>query len=146
SLETEGDRTLFFDFLPVHVEKVRGMDVRLQLYTVPGQVFYGATRQLVLDGADGVIFVADSQADARDRNIESLGDLEANLRKLGLQLKSVPHAIQYNKRDLKNLISVEDLRADLNAYGAPDFETAATTGQGVVEALKAVVNLVKKSL
>ena len=146
SLETEGDRTLFFDFLPVHVEKVRGLDVRLQLYTVPGQVFYGATRQLVLDGADGVIFVADSQADARDRNIESLNDLEVNLRKQGTSLKELPHVIQYNKRDLPDLLSVDVLRQDLNAYDAPDFETSASSGLGVVEALKEVVNLVKKAL
>src|SRR5690606_33580465 len=119
SLATEGDRTLYFDFLPVHMGKVQELDVRLQLYTVPGQVFYGATRRLVLEGADGVVFVADSQRDARERNQESLSDLRENLRRFGTPLEELPFVIQYNKRDLPNCMSLEELRQDLNTLETP---------------------------
>jgi signal recognition particle receptor subunit beta len=146
SLETEGDRTLFFDFLPVHVERPGGFDLRLQLYTVPGQVFYGATRQLVLAGADGVIFVADSQREARERNLESLVDLKENLAKEGRDLRSVPFVLQYNKRDLPDVMSVAQLDQELNDVQAPSFETNASAGTGVVESLKKVVGLVNRSV
>jgi signal recognition particle receptor subunit beta len=146
SLETEGDRTLFFDFLPVQVERPGGFDLRLQLYTVPGQVFYGATRQLVLAGADGVIFVADSQREARERNSESLVDLKENLAKEGRDLRSVPFVLQYNKRDLPDVMTVSQLDQELNDVGAPAFETNASSGMGIVEALKKVVGLVNKSV
>jgi mutual gliding-motility protein MglA len=142
SLATEGDRTLFFDFLPVHIGKVRDLDVRLQLYTVPGQVFYGATRQLVLEGADGVVFVADSQRSAHERNVESLNDLEENLRKMGTSLEKLPFIIQYNKRDLPDCGTLDEMRALLNTRGVPDFATTASKGVGVVEALKTITRLV----
>lgn len=142
SLATEGDRTLFFDFLPVHLGKVRDLDVRLQLYTVPGQVFYGATRALVLDGADGVVFVADSQRGAHERNVESLHDLEDNLLRMGTSLKKLPFVIQYNKRDLPDCGTLDEMRAQLNPDGVPDFATTASKGVGVVEALKTITRLV----
>jgi signal recognition particle receptor subunit beta len=146
SLATEGDRTLYFDFLPVQLGKVRDLDVRLQLYTVPGQVFYGATRRLVLEGADGVIFVADSQRDAQERNIESLNDLEENLREFGRSVDEIPFVIQYNKQDLPNCEPISELRRTLNPHGVPDFPSVASTGEGVTEALKTVTKLVKESL
>lgn len=146
SLATEGDRTLFFDFLPVHLGKVRDLDVRLQLYTVPGQVFYGATRQLVLDGADGVVFVADSQRGAHERNVESLMDLRENLEKMGSSLDRLPFVIQYNKRDLPDIGSIEEMREQLNPGGVPDFATTASKGVGVVEALKTITRLVTEYL
>lgn len=142
SLATEGDRTLYFDFLPVHLGRVRDLNVRLQLYTVPGQVFYGATRKLVLDGADGVVFVADSQSSAQERNVESLEDLEANLKEMGTSLKQLPFVLQYNKRDLPACDSLEELRRVLNKHDAPDFATAASEGKGVLEALKTMTRLV----
>lgn len=146
SLATEGDRTLYFDFLPIQLERVRGMHLRLQLFTVPGQVFYGATRQLVLDGADGVVFVADSQRAARERNMESLADLETNLEKEHKSLQELPFVLQYNKRDLPGCMSIEEMQKDLNPYGAPHFETSAATGRGVIDALKQVVRLVTRAL
>ncbi len=146
SLATEGDRTLFFDFLPVHLGKVRDLDVRLQLYTVPGQVFYGATRQLVLEGADGVVFVADSQRSAHERNVESLNDLEDNLRRMGASLEKLPFVIQYNKRDLPDCGTLDEMRAQLNPRGVPDFATTASKGVGVVEALKTITRLVTEYL
>lgn len=146
SLATEGDRTLYFDFLPILLGKVQDLDVRLQLYTVPGQVFYGATRQLVLEGADGVVFVVDSQEGAFDRNLESLRDLETNLASFGKSLAEVPFVIQYNKRDLPNCVSVEELRSALNEYDVPDFETVASKGEGVKETLKEITRLVKDHL
>jgi signal recognition particle receptor subunit beta len=142
SLATEGDRTLFFDFLPVHLGRVRDLDLRLQLYTVPGQVFYAATRRLVLEGADGVVFVADSQEAAAERNIESLLDLRENLERFGTSLEKLPFVIQYNKRDLPTCLPIEELRSQLNTVNAEDFATCASTGQGVQEALKAVTRRV----
>ena len=146
SLATEGDRTLFFDFLPVRVERVGEATVRLALYTVPGQVFYNATRKLVLQNADGVVFVADSQRDMMDSNLESIDNLRENLKDMGLVPSLVPLAIQYNKRDLDNILSVEELRAKLNPDGAPDFETVASRGKGVMEALRATTRAVIKVL
>ncbi len=142
SLSTEGDRTLFFDFLPVKIEHVRGLKIRLQLYTVPGQVFYDATRKLVLNGADGVIFVADSQAQARDSNLESLENLKTNLAELGVELERFPLVVQYNKRDLPGAMPVGLLRSDLNPRGVPEFETVASRGDNVMAALKEITRLV----
>lgn len=146
SLATEGDRTLFFDFLPVKVDRVGEFSVRLALYTVPGQVFYNATRQLVLQSADGVVFVADSQPAAMDNNVESMKNLEENLAAQGLRADKFPLVIQYNKRDLGNALPVADLRKALNLRGVPDFETCATTGKGVLDSLKAITRSVLREL
>lgn len=146
SIATEGDRTLFFDFLPVKVERVGDCSVRLALYTVPGQVFYNATRKLVLQGADGVVFVADSQPEAMDANRESLANLEENLFEHGIRLDRFPLVMQWNKRDLENVLPVDVLRKELNPRGVPEFETAATSGQGVLDTLKAITRLVIKDL
>jgi signal recognition particle receptor subunit beta len=141
SLETETDRTLFFDLLPLEVGIIGGMKVRLQLYTVPGQVFYNATRKLVLKGVDGVVFVADSQAPALDGNVESLSNLQVNLGELGMSLDQLPLVMQYNKRDLRNILPVEALNEALNRRGQPYFEAAALHGVGVFETLKAISRL-----
>jgi hypothetical protein len=141
SLETETDRTLFFDLLPLEVGIIGGMKVRLQLYTVPGQVFYNATRKLVLKGVDGVVFVADSQAPAFDANLESLTNLQANLAELGMSLDQLPLVLQYNKRDLRNILPVEKLNQALNDRAYPYFEAAALHGVGVFETLKAISRL-----
>jgi signal recognition particle receptor subunit beta len=146
SLSTEGDRTLFFDFLPLRIEQVRGLTLRLQLYTVPGQVFYDATRKLVLNGADGVVFVADSQPTAMDSNEESIANLEQNLAELGIELRHFPFVIQYNKRDLPAALSVAELGARLNRHGVPEFESVASRGEGVLAPLKEVTRLVAKEL
>src|SRR6185436_9700742 len=146
SLPTEADRTLFFDFLPVKVERVGEYNVRLALYTVPGQVFYNATRKLVLQGADGVVFVADSQEAADDANRESLVNLEENLAEQGIRLERFPLVIQYNKRDLPAAVSLDRMRSTLNTRGVPDFETCATSGQGVLDTLKSVMRLVIRDL
>src|SRR5919197_2053005 len=146
SLATEGDRTLFFDFLPVKVERVGDFAVRLALYTVPGQVFYNATRKLVLQGADGVVFVADSQPEATTSNRESLRNLEENLQELGIRLREFPLVLQYNKRDLPSALPVPELHAALNSQQAPEFETCATSGRGVLDTLKAITRLVIKDL
>jgi mutual gliding-motility protein MglA len=141
SLETETDRTLFFDLLPLDVGVIGGMKVRLQLYTVPGQVFYNATRKLVLKGVDGVVFVADSQTAALDTNIESLNNLKVNLGELALSVDQVPVVFQFNKRDIRNILSVEALNGALNPGGMPHFEAAALHGIGVFETLKAISRL-----
>jgi mutual gliding-motility protein MglA len=146
SLSTEGDRTLFFDFLPVKLEQVRGLTLRLQLYTVPGQVFYDATRKLVLNGSDGVVFVADSQPAAMDSNLESIANLGTNLAEMGIDVASFPFVIQYNKRDLPNALPVAELRRQLNGLQVPEFETVAARGEGVIDALKEVTRLVVKEL
>ncbi len=146
SLPTEADRTLFFDFLPVRVERVGEYSVRLALYTVPGQVFYNATRKLVLQGADGVVFVADSNPGAMDSNRESMANLEENLAEHGIRLEQFPLVIQYNKRDLPDPVPLAQMRAELNPRGVPDFETCATSGQGVLDAMKALIRLVIKDL
>jgi len=136
SLETETDRTLFFDLLPLDVGVIGGMKVRLQLYTVPGQVFYNATRRLVLKGVDGVVFVADSQTAALEPNEESLANLKTNLEELGTSADVVPIIFQYNKRDLRNILPVDRLQKALNPGGAAFFEAAAVHGLGVFETLK----------
>jgi len=146
SLETETDRTLFFDLLPLDVGVISGMKVRLQLYTVPGQVFYNATRKLVLKGVDGIVFVADSQQVALDANIESRQNLEANLRELGTSLDQIPFVLQYNKRDIRSIHPIETLNETLNASGAPYFEAAAVHGIGVFETLKTISRLALASL
>jgi signal recognition particle receptor subunit beta len=141
SLETDSDRTLFFDLLPLDVGVIGGLKVRLQLYTVPGQVFYNATRRLVLKGVDGVVFVADSQAPAAEPNEESLANLRQNLEELGLDPRSVPVVFQYNKRDLRNILPVPELQKSLNTASAPFFEAAAIHGVGVFETLKEISRL-----
>ncbi|ABS25409.1 ATP/GTP-binding protein [Anaeromyxobacter sp. Fw109-5] len=146
SLATEGDRTLFFDFLPLEIAHVRGLTLRLQLYTVPGQVFYDATRKLVLNGADGVVFVADSQPAARDSNAESFANLEANLAELGIPLAEFPHVHQYNKRDLPGALPLPELRAALNPHRVPEVESIASRGVGVLAALREITRLVVRDL
>ena len=146
SLATEGDRTIFFDLLPIEIGAIRGMDVTLQLYTVPGQVHYNSTRQLVLRGADGVVFVADSQKTMQSSNIDSFKNLQENLLLQGISLDGFPHVLQFNKRDLGDLVQIEELDDDLNAYRAPIFEAVATDGIGVQETLEGIVKLVMRSL
>jgi signal recognition particle receptor subunit beta len=142
SLATKTDRTLFFDFLPLDLGKIRGMRTKLQLYTVPGQVYYNSTRQLVLKGADGIVFVADSQDFALDANVESLQNLEDNLKRQGIRIREIPVVIQYNKRDLPNALPVAEINKELNKLNAPHFESVATTGLGVEETLKGITQLV----
>jgi mutual gliding-motility protein MglA len=146
SLATQTDRTLFFDFLPIELGTIRGMKTRIQLYTVPGQVFYDATRKLVLRGADAVVFVADSQAQALEGNKESFQNLIENLREQGSELEKLPHVIQFNKRDTPNALPVDVLDRELNRFGAPTFEACATRGTGVRETLKGVALLVLRHL
>ena len=146
SLATQTDRTLFFDFLPIELGTIRGMKTRIQLYTVPGQVFYDATRKLVLRGADAVVFVADSQAQALDGNRESFQNLIENLKEQGADLAKLPHVIQFNKRDTPNALPVETLERELNRFGAPTFQACATQGTGVRETLKGVALLVLRHL
>jgi len=142
SLATGVDRTLYFDFLPVRLPRLRGFAVRVQLYTVPGQVHYNSTRKLVLTGADGVVFVADSQRTRLAANVESLENLVENLREQGLALKTLPWVLQLNKRDAPDKVPVAELEAKLNSYKVPAFESVATTGTGVFDALKSVTTLV----
>ncbi|HEU4578579.1 MAG TPA: ADP-ribosylation factor-like protein [Polyangiaceae bacterium] len=146
SLATETERTLFFDFLPLSLGEIRGFKTRFHLYTVPGQVFYDASRKLILKGVDGVIFVADSQLERLEANQESLDNLRTNLAEHGYSLEKIPYVIQYNKRDLPNALPVEELRQILNPIGVLDFEASARTGQGVFETLKAVSKLVLTEL
>lgn len=146
SLATPVDRTLYFDFMPLRVEPVHGYPVRLQLFTVPGQVYFNATRKLVLTGADGVVFVADSKRDRQDANLESLQNLEANLQEQSRSLLHVPHVMQYNKRDLDDVCSIAELNAALNAHDAPAFSSAASLGDGVIEPLDELVRLVLADL
>ncbi|HZN56097.1 MAG TPA: GTPase domain-containing protein [Candidatus Polarisedimenticolaceae bacterium] len=142
SLATKTDRTLFFDFLPIDLGEIRGLKTRVQLYTVPGQVFYNETRKLVLKGADGIVFVADSQDTMLGADVESFKNLEENLKAHGMKLSEMPHVIQFNKRDLPKLSSIEDLNAALNKYNAPFYESVATSGIGIQDTLKAIVKLV----
>ncbi|HKO94337.1 MAG TPA: GTPase domain-containing protein [Polyangiaceae bacterium] len=146
SLATETERTLFFDFLPLSLGEIRGFKTRFHLYTVPGQVFYDASRKLILKGVDGVIFVADSQLERMEANQESLDNLRTNLAEHGYSLDKMPYVIQYNKRDLPNALPLEELRQILNPIGVLDFEASARTGQGVFETLKAVSKLVLTEL
>lgn len=142
SLATKTDRTLFFDFLPLDLGKIRGMRTKLQLYTVPGQVYYNSTRQLVLKGADGIVFVADSQDFALDANLESLQNLEDNLKRQGIRLREMPLVLQYNKRDLPNAMPVAEMSAEINKLGSPTYESVATSGLGVEDTLKGITQLV----
>ena len=142
SLATETDRTLFFDFLPLDLGSVRGFKTRFHLYTVPGQVFYDASRKLILKGVDGVVFVADSQEARMDANVESLRNLEENLVENGFDLKSIPYVLQFNKRDLPTAVAVDQMYRGLNFKGEPTFEAIAIQGMGVFETLKAVAKQV----
>ena len=146
SLATETDRTLFFDFMPLELGTVRGFKTRFHLYTVPGQVFYDASRKLILKGVDGVVFVADSQEERMDANIESLYNLEENLQSQGYDLMKIPYVLQLNKRDLSNIVAVEDLAAELQRKGEPVVEAVASTGEGVFDTLKAVAKQVLTEL
>lgn len=142
SLATETERTLFFDFLPLSLGEIRGFKTRFHLYTVPGQVFYDASRKLILKGVDGVVFVADSQMERMEANQESLDNLRTNLAEQGYDLDKIPFVMQYNKRDLPSAASLEELRQALNPRQVPDFEAAATKGTGVFDTLKAIAKLV----
>ncbi len=151
SINTEGDRTLFFDFLPIGLGKIKGCDVRVQLYTVPGQVQYSSTRKLVLRGVDGLVFVADSLNVRREKNMLSLKDLQQNLREYGMNIFSIPLVLQYNKRDLQDqklpLMSLEMMERDLNRQlKVPAFPASAITGTGVGDSLKACLKLTLESL
>lgn len=142
SLATETERTLFFDFLPLSLGAIRGFKIRFHLYTVPGQVFYDASRKLILRGVDGVIFVADSQIERMEANIESMENLKKNLKEQGFNLDNLPYAIQYNKRDINNVVPVEELNRVLNPKGVLYFEAIATTGKGVFDTLKEIAKQV----
>ncbi len=142
SLATETDRTLFFDFLPLDLGTVRGFKTRFHLYTVPGQVFYDASRKLILRGVDGVVFVADSQEERQDANMEALDNLYENLKEHGYEFKKIPYVLQLNKRDLPNALAVEELTKELVRKGEPVFEAVAFQGQGVFETLKEIARLV----
>ena len=146
SLATETERTLFFDFLPIDLGEIRGFKTRFHLYTVPGQVYYNASRRLILKGVDGLVFVADSQRERAEANIEAMHNLYENLESYGYDLTKIPFVIQYNKRDLSNAMSVEEIRSQLNPMGVPDFEGVAIEGNGVFETLTAVSKLVVKAL
>ncbi len=146
SLATETDRTLFFDFLPLALAEIRGFKTRFHLYTVPGQVFYDASRKLILKGVDGVVFVADSQIERMEANLESADNLRVNLAEQGYDLSKVPYVVQYNKRDLPNVVSMEELRSMLNPTRVPEYEAIAPTGVGVFDTLKAVAKLVLTEL
>ena len=138
TLNTENERTLFFDFLPLDLGEIRGFKTRFHLYTVPGQVFYEASRKLILRGVDGLVFVADSQVERMEANLESYQGLERNLAEQGYDISKVPVVMQWNKRDLPNIVPTEDLQFQLNKRKFPAFEAVATNGQGVFETLKMV--------
>src|SRR5262245_43013229 len=142
SIATEQDRTLFFDFMPLDLGQVAGMKTKLFLYTVPGQVYYDSTRKLVLQGADGVSFIADSDPNRMNDNIESFKNLERNLKDYGVDIRKIPLVIQYNKRDLPGALSVPELNAKINPYGVPVFEAVAVKGEGVMQTLKGISKLV----
>ncbi len=146
SLATETDRTLFFDFLPVELGTIKNYKVRFHLYTVPGQVFYNATRKLVLKGADGVIFVADSQRAMMDANLESISNLRDNLAEQGIDIDAFPMVIQYNKRDLPDVLSIEELNAALNPRDVPSFEAVAMAGESVLKTFTSVSKLVLQDM
>jgi hypothetical protein len=148
SLATQTDRTLFFDFLPIDLGQISGFSTRFQLYTVPGQVYYNATRRLVLQGADGVVFVADSQARQLDESLESLQNLQSNLLEHGVDVRTMPLVMQYNKQDLPRelILTPAELDDALNFRGVPSFAADALHGQGVFETLKAISELVLKKL
>ncbi len=142
TLDTDGDRTLFFDFLPLEIGSLGDYSIKVQLYTVPGQVAYNTTRKLVLQGSDGIVFVADSQAVMRDQNIESFNNLKMNLKENSINSSDIPLIFQYNKRDLSEVISIENLNDDLNPENKPFFPTIATTGENIQEGLHAILKMV----
>ena len=142
SLATETERTLFFDFLPLSLGEIRGFKTRFHLYTVPGQVFYDASRKLILKGVDGVVFVADSQIERMDANLESLDNLAENLTEQGYKLEELPFVMQYNKQDLPQVLPIDEMRQALNPRGVPDFSAAAKEGVGVFDTLKAIAKQV----
>ncbi len=146
SIATEGDRTLFFDFLPLNLGKVAGMQTKFQIYTVPGQVYYNSTRKLVLQGSDGIVFVADSRRGKMEENLESLKNLEENLEEYGMDIDTIPLVIQYNKRDLDDIHTVEELEKLINRFDAPCFEAVAVTGEGVFPTLKKLSSMVLEHL
>ncbi len=141
SLETETERTLFFDFVPISMGNIGDLETRFSFYTVPGQSFYNLTRKAILKEVDGVVFVADSQEDRMEANIDSILNLEENLLTYGIDLKNVPHVIQYNKRDLEAIVPIEQMRKELNRYHVPDFEAIAIDGQGVIETMGMAVKM-----
>ncbi len=146
SLSTENERTLFFDFLPLDLGEIRGFKTRFHLYTVPGQVFYEASRKLILRGVDGIVFVADSQVERMEANLESLQGMEKNLKEQGYDIDQLPIVMQWNKRDLPNVVSIEELERKLNKRNLPSFESIATDGVGVFETLKTISKLVLMNL
>ena len=146
SISTDGDRTLFFDFMPLDLGNVAGMRTKFQLYTVPGQVYYNSTRKLVLQGVDGIIFVADSDPDKMDENVESYSNLIENLAEYGKDIRELPHVIQYNKRDLPNALPVAEIDKIMNKFGVPTFEAVAYTGEGVFPTLKTLAAMVLESI
>jgi signal recognition particle receptor subunit beta len=146
SLATEQERTLFFDFLPVDLGSIRGFKTRLQLYTVPGQVYYNASRRLILKGVDGIVFVADSQAERMDANIAAMQNLYENLSDYGYDPAQIPIVLQWNKRDLPTAVTPEEMRVNLNPDNLQEFEAVAVTGEGVFDTLRAVSKLVLKTL
>lgn len=146
SLNSENERTIFFDFLPLDLGEIRGFKTRFHLYTVPGQVFYESSRKLILRGVDGVVFVADSQLERMEANIESLRSLETNLSEQGYDISKIPLVFQWNKRDLPNVSSVEDLNLTLNKFKRPHYEGVAVKGDGVFETLKTITKLVLLNL
>ncbi len=146
SISTDGDRTLFFDFMPLDLGNIAGMRTKFQLYTVPGQVYYNSTRKLVLQGVDGVIFVADSDPEKMEENLESYANLEENLKEYGKDLADLPHVIQWNKRDLPNALPVEELEKKINKFGVPTFEAVAVTGEGVFPTLKVLASMVLETI
>jgi signal recognition particle receptor subunit beta len=142
SLATETERTLFFDFLPLSLGEIRGFKTRFHLYTVPGQVFYDASRRLILRGVDGVVFCADSQLTRMDSNVESMDNLRLNLREQGYDYDRIPLVLQYNKRDLTQVAPLSELHALLNNRNVPEYEAVAMTGEGVFETLKGIIKLI----
>jgi signal recognition particle receptor subunit beta len=146
SISTDGDRTLFFDFMPLDLGNIAGMRTKFQLYTVPGQVYYNSTRKLVLQGVDGVIFIADSDGEKMQENIESYENLIENLREYGKDIRELPHVIQYNKRDHPNALPVAELDKQMNKFGVPTFEAVAVTGEGVFPTLKVLAGMVLESI
>ncbi len=146
TLATETERTLFFDFVPIEVTSVKGFKVRFHLYTTPGQIIYQASRKLILKGVDGIVFVADSQKDRHDANLDTLDDMIENLKEYEIEIEDLPLVFQYNKRDLPDILPVEILRRDLNRWNRPDFEAIATKGIGVIETFKEITKLVVKKL
>jgi len=140
-LETESERTLFFDFFPMAAGKLQGFDLKFSFYTVPGQSFYNLTRKTILKDVDGIVFVSDSQSEREEANIDSFYNLQENLEEHKIVLADFPHVIQYNKRDLEDIIPLEQMKKELNRHGAPDFEAIATKGDGVFDTLRAIIKL-----